>query len=458
MLNIIMVVSFVPIWPILFFFIRNYAKPHKLIILGVTLPQSVHDDPRVLEIINGFKKWLNITMLPLFVLMFLPFFSNSMGFAMTWYMIWLMLIIVFPIGTYAVFRSRLMTLKRENDWYSEASNKTLVDIKAAAIPAQKINGIWFLLPVIISLFPLVYIFTSNSDPSMLSIYITFAAMTILFWPLYYIIFKLRSEIVDENLTLTMALTRVRRYNWGKFWLVMIWATGILNPLIWLFESSPMAFLYLTLGYTMLVLIVAIQTEFATRKAQQNLTADGTGELYVDEDELWIWGFIYNNPNDKHFIVNYRVGIGMSVNFAKPAGKILMGFAALTIVLMPFFGIWMWVEEATPAHLVLSTDAITARHTSDMYVIPLNDIESIELIEQRADLPYIITRTNGTSFENLNKGRFSVRGYGSTFLLMQPKDPPFIIIVANGQAYILNDADSNVTREVYNQLKYYAGEK
>ena len=61
-------------------------------------------------------------------------------------------------------------------------------------------------------------------------------------------------------------------------------------------------------------------------------------LNVHEDDYWMWGFIYNNPNDNHLMVNYRVGIGMSVNIAKPAGKILMGFAALSIALMPFIGV------------------------------------------------------------------------------------------------------------------------
>jgi len=32
-----------------------------------------------------------------------------------------------------------------------------------------------------------------------------------------------------------------------------------------------------------------------------------------------------------------------------------------------------------------------------------------------------------------------------------KDPPFLIIEANGQAYIINDVDSNVTRAVYANL-------
>jgi len=450
-LNIIMVACFLPIWPILYFFIRNYAKPHKLIILGVTLPQNVHNDDRVREIVNSFKKCLNITTLPLLPLMFLPFFMSSEGIAMTWYMVWLLLLIVFPMATFAVFRGKLMTLKLENNWLSEASSRTLVDIKAAAIPVQKISSIWFLLPVIISIFPVAYVLTTNAEPVMLTVYITFALMTLLFCPFYYLIFGQRTEKVDDNITLTMALTRVRRYNWGKFWLIMTWSTGILNLLIWLFESRPIAFLYLTIGYTLLVLVVAIRTEFATRKAQQSLTASGTGELYQDEDDYWIWGFIYNNPNDNHFMVNYRIGMGMSVNFAKPGGKILMGFAALSLILMPFIGVWLMVEETTPARLEINSTAIKVIHTRMLYDIPLRDIESIELVEQRADLPTIFTRTNGISFENLYKGWFNVLGHGSAYLLIQPENPPFLIIIADGQTYILNDANSETTREVYNAL-------
>ena len=451
-LNIIMIACFLPIWPIMYFLVRNYAKPHKLIILGVTLPQSVHDDNRVQDIVGRFKKWMNITMLPLLPLMFLPLVLSSMGFAMTWYMLWLLLIIVFPYATFAIFRGKLLTLKLDNGWFNEASNRILADIKEAAIPAQKINGIWFLLPVIISIFPVAYILTTSAELAMLPIYITFAVMTLLFWPFYYLIFGQRAEKVDENLSLTIALTRVRRYNWGKFWLVITWATGILNLLIWLFDSSPMAFLYLTLGYTLLILIVSIRTEFATRRAQQNLTASGTGEIYMDEDDYWMWGFIYNNPNDNHFMINYRVGMGMSVNIAKPGGKIIMAFAALSILLMPFIGVWIMVEESTPARLEFNATAVTASHTRELYVIPLLDIESVELVEQGADLPTIFSRTNGTSLDNLNKGTFNVLGHGSTYLLMQPDNPPFLIIIANGQTYILNDADSNTTRLVYSAIK------
>jgi len=451
MFNIIMVVCLIPIWPILFFMIRNYAKPKKLIILGATLPQSAHEDAAVLAQVESFKKWLNITMLPLLPLSIAPFFMTSIGAAMTWYMVWLVLILVFPFLVFAIHRGRLINLKRENNWYSESLNQTLAEVKAAGVPVLRISNFWFLIPVILSMLPVIYMLLNPGEIIMASIYISFAVTTLLFWPFYHLIFRQRPEIVNENLTLTMALTRVRRYNWGKFWVIATWSTGILNLLLWVFESKPIAFLWLTLGYTVLVLIISIYTEFATRRAQQRLTSGDIGDIYLDEDDYWIGGFLYSNPNDSHFMINNRVGMGMTVNLAKTAGKIIMGFAALSIIAMPFIGVWIWIEEATPVRLVLSDRYLTVRHTTDVYVISLSAIESIELIENSEDLPKINARTNGMSSTNINKGTFSIFRVGSTFLCMHPENPPFLIIFADGQPYILNDFDSTVTRAVYSAV-------
>ena len=449
--NIIMAVCFIPILPIMYFVIRNYAKPKKLIILGVTLPQSVHEDDSVQAIVKKFKKQLNISLLILLASSFAPFFMTSMGAAMTWYMVWFMFMLVLPFAVFVIQRGKLMNLKRENNWHSEAGTHTFAEVKAAGVPILRISNFWFLIPVVLSFLPVIYMYLNPGEWVYLTVYISFAVTTLLFWPLYHLIFGQRSEVVNENLTLTMALTRVRRYNWGKFWIIATWSTAILNLLMWLFESYPMAILYLTMGYTLIILIISLRTEFATRRAQQKLTATDVGDYYLDEDDLWIGGFLYCNPNDDHFFVNYRVGMGMTVNMAKTAGKVLMGFAALCIIGMPFIGVWIWIEEAAPIRLVLSDTQLTVRHTSDVYVINLRDIESIELVEKREDLPKINARINGISSTNLDKGKYSVFGYGSTNLCMHPRNPPFLIITADKQTYIINDIDSAVTRAVYAQI-------
>ena len=46
--------------------------------------------------------------------------------------------------------------------------------------------------------------------------------------------------------------------------------------------------------------------------------------YQDDDEYWKFlGNLYYNPDDPAFIVPKRVGLGTTVNFAHPAGKVMM---------------------------------------------------------------------------------------------------------------------------------------
>jgi len=432
----------------MYFIIRNNAEPKKNILLGATLPQSAHGDHDVQSIVKSFRKWLNLVMLPMLALLVPPFFLSTAGAATTWFMTWMLLIIVLPFVIFGIHREKLMRLKRENNWRGEAAGRALADIKAAAIPARKIKGVWFLLAVVMSLIPVVYALLTSSDWENLLVYATFAVMTAIFWPSYHLIFRLRSELINEDLTLTLALTRIRRNNWGKFWLVATWATGALNLLIWPFDDSSIAFLIVILLYTLLLICVSMYAEFSTRIAQQKLTAGDTGELYLDEDDYWFLGMFYYNPNDNHFFVNDRVGMNLSCNLAKFSAKLIMGFAVLCIIAMPFLGIWLWKEEVTPTRLVLSDTVLTARHTGDAYVILLGDIESVELVDE---MPYILSKNNGFGFPNLNKGRFTALSYGSVFLCVQVKDPPFLIVAAGGNTYIFNDADPGVTRDVFWRL-------
>ncbi|MCL2662283.1 MAG: PH domain-containing protein [Oscillospiraceae bacterium] len=450
MFNIIFAACVVPIWPILYFVFRNLVKPKKNVIIGVTLPENERDNTDVQTICRSYLKWLNITLLPQLPLFIAPFFMSSMGLAMTWYMTLLLLLIVAPFVVFAVHHGKLLALKRENGWYSEAVGKIAADIKATMVPAKRISGIWFLIPAIISLLPIAdSIINPNATvPDYLWVYVTFSVMIVSFWMLYYMIFRVRAEAVNENLSLTTALTRVRRQNWGKFWLVSVWSTGALNLVIWIFSDNVMAFLIATIVYTLVLITVAIATEFSTRNAQQQLTATGMGEAYIDDDDYWLWGMFYNNPNDNHLLVNARIGMNMSVNLAKTGGKILMLFAVIMLAAMPFIGVWIWVEEATPTALVLTDTDLVARHVGTRYVIPLDSIESIELL---TEMPTVLSRVAGSSFENLAKGRFLVSNHGTSTLCIQTNDPPFIMIITNDRTYFINDANSSVTTGVYNEI-------
>jgi uncharacterized membrane protein len=447
-MNVILAVCFIPIWPIVYFMTRNLIKPKKNIVLGVTLPSEVLADESVQALCRSFIKRHNMLMLPLLPLIFPLFLMPSMGAAMTWAMTWLLILVIAPNAVFAVHRGKLMTLKRENGWQSKAAGLASVGANAAVQRPQKIKWFWFLLPTALSTVPIADGLRAPSESEMTAVYITFAAMSLFFWWFYTLIFRLRAEVVDDNLSLTAALTRARRGQWGRFWIFAVWLNAGLNLTVWAVPDSFTAFMAAILSYTVLIILLGIYTEFSVRFAQQRLTAQNVSEEYLDEDEYWILGLFYHNPNDRHLLVNDRVGMNMSLNMAKTSGKVLMGLALLSLLSLPFVGIWMWTEESVPTKLVLTETELIARHTRDLYVIAFDTIESVELIDKLK----ISSKINGTNFDNLLKGQFRTAGYGNARLCVRPKDPPFLLIKAGGQTFIFNDGDSDVTLEIYGRLR------
>jgi hypothetical protein len=340
-------------------------------------------------------------------------------------------------------------LKRENGWGSQTAGLAMTEIKIAGIPVYKINDLWFLPPVLVSLVPIAYALASGDEWSrgLVWMYVTFAATTALFWLFYHIIYRLRAEVVNENLSLTMALTRVRRYNWGKFWIISAWLTGALNLGMWLLANNALGFLAIIIIYTLALIVLSLQTEFAARTAQQKLTASNTGGAYLDEDDKWLWGLFYYNPNDRHFFVNDRVGMNMSINLGTALGKLAMAFSVACLVALPFLGVWLRIEERTPPRLAISGTELAATHTRTLYVIELDEIEAVTILDK---LPSM-SRTNGTGLPTLLKGHFSVKDYGASLVCLDPQAPPFLVIQADGKTYVLNDVDSAVTREVFRQV-------
>lgn len=53
---------------------------------------------------------------------------------------------------------------------------------------------------------------------------------------------------------------------------------------------------------------------------------------INEKKSWKLGFIYYNPFDKRIILPKRTGLGITFNFARPAGAISV-FAILTVIVV-----------------------------------------------------------------------------------------------------------------------------
>ena len=136
-INLVMALCLLPILPIIYFVLRNYAKPKKNIILEVTLPHSAHNDTGVQEIVGGFKRWLNVATLLLLLLLIPPFMISSMGAVMTWYMTWFVFLILLPFVVFGIHREKLMVLKRRRAGSAKTQGRHLPTSESQRFPSGR---------------------------------------------------------------------------------------------------------------------------------------------------------------------------------------------------------------------------------------------------------------------------------------------------------------------------------
>ena len=200
--------------------------------------------------------------------------------------------------------------------------------------------------------------------------------------------------------------------------------------------------------SVLFVVLAVGLEFHLRHQQEYLTAQSGQDSYVDEDEKWIWGMFYYDPNDTHLVVNARIGMNTTVNLAKKSGRVIVGATSVLMLLMPLFGVWAMAEERSPVTLTLTDTALVARHGWDDYEIPLEDIDQVQLLQEP---PTGLRRVAGTGMDTVRKGRYQSDEYPKLTLCMNPQVGPWLLITMDdGTVYLVGDSQGNVA-DIYQQM-------
>ena len=352
---------------------------------------------------------------------------------------WIDAAILFPYLPYICCNRRLKDIKRQQGWQRK-ERETAVNISAAAAPVRWISPWMFLLPLLISLLPFLY------ERQMKFLYLTDAAMIVFCFGAYRFLYRQRAETVDSSQEITEALSRIRRYNWGKCWLWCAWSMAALNLICSLTWKHTVLMLALTLLVSFILVLAVTGVEFRTRRMQEKLTAESGMEYYVDEDDCWIWGIFYYNPNDTHVIVNQRIGIGTTFNMARRSGQIVTGLAILLLLAMPLVGVWMKTEENTPVTLALTEDSIAAAHGNDCYRVPLDRIEAAELVTELFDMQKVW----GTGMNSVQKGSYCF-DRGMLTACLDPRTGPWILMESEDGYYLFGSSEEGAAETIYQEM-------
>jgi len=431
----------------LFFPLRNEVKPKKNIILGVTLPHEGRTDAWILALCATYQKQLEIATLFVAICTLPMRILRTMGTdgqVFFYFSLWLFLAMSLPYLPYFSAHRKLAAYKREQGWQGAAAGQMVVDLKAAGVAQKNLSPLHFILPTLLCFVPNLVLLARGQTAFYLHSMTLFTAPIIpLIYFFYRFINRQRSDLVDNNASLSAALTQVRRHNWNWMYLYTSWLTALLMVSISLLSGYMIALLAVTLVFLVVTVVLAMRTEMRVRSAQRKLTEEAGQSFYVDDDQFWPLGMFYHNPNDSHVMMNQRTGMNMTVNLGRPMGKLFMTLSVLAILAVPFLAAWMLQTEKAGV-----TIELTATQVVSHYEVYYYDIVSVTLMEE---LPEDTVRTMGTGMTHLLQGNFAMPGAEKCKFNLDPTVPPFLRIETEELVYIFGTRDSAETRQLYDRL-------
>lgn len=454
--NIIMLISMLPILPIIYYLMINEAEPKKNIVLGVTLPADQLDNSKVLQIIARYKKELRIWTVCLLPVLIIPFFIKSFAIGFSIQMLWILVVVMLSIYPFAKYNQKLSRLKKDSEWGVIYTNTVVVDMKAANEIKLKGLTIWYLLLSIISFAPIGYaIIKWKRDEFFnwnITLLATMASITLLFFLINFLLRRQKGEVISNDSIRNITMTRIRRKAWNDCFLSLAICNTAYVVITYFYLNnkmiSTMGFMLATMFYSVVIVFISVYSEFKVRKLQRKFSIDQPMDVVVDDDSNWIFGMLYYNPRDKHTIIAKRVGMGTTCNLATKAGKVLAGFVIIALLSIPLSCVWIFFEEFTPISLQVEDHELIATHLKEEYKIPLDEIIEIEYL---TSLPRT-SKNVGTGLDNLYKGDFSVKGYGNCEVFLNPETEAFLVLHTKEETYIFSDETTEKTLEVYKDLK------
>ena len=269
------------------------------------------------------------------ILLFLPVTGNTM---LAWVLlVFALFLIAVPYGK---GNTELKNLKKELG--ITKSGVTYTDLTSTnVVHALKLP--WIILPNALALiatiaavlidFGVFRIEVASEKFALTLMGVSFLSLAIMIVPIAIMMDNTRNMVISRDSSINANYSRAKKKTWADLFIAMSWANAlylIANNVLMFFTDSEAAVLISTLGYTAVIMVVVIIGVINQRQVESRYARDTELEL-TDDDDNWILGMFYYNPNDTRLNVEKRLGYGATVNFAHPAGKIIGIVSAIILI-------------------------------------------------------------------------------------------------------------------------------
>ena len=447
-MNIFFAVIMYPIVFVMYFLLRGAGDDNRAYCFGATLSNSQRQEGAVKQIAVEYKKSMKRDTIILAVIPVVCFFIPFMSIAMTIWFIWILAVCFTPMIHFAIANRKIQEVKLQMGWKQEYEI-SYTDLKSVAV-SKKVKLREFLPPILLSIIPIIIsvVLFGEKDLWILAIMVAvFAVCTPLFYLCAVWSDRQKISVISCDSDTNINYARAKKQVWKNLWLISCWINTLFTwgmlLVAWQRQGAMRGIVIGAILYCIAIISVCMVQLKKLRQVDVAYADKKTLMNAEEDDRNWIFGMIYYNKNDKHFMVENRMGTGTSVNLANKAGLVTNIFAVFALLSIPILCIWMILVELTPISVTVENDTIICQQLSTEYEIPLSEITNYKVIEE---LPEMI-KMNGIGMDNIYIGTFEVYREGTFETFLNPQNEMFLWIETEDEVYYVSGATDEMTEEV-----------
>lgn len=163
--------------------------------------------------------------------------------------------------------------------------------------------------------------------------LSFCSIAAIIVPLAILMDNTRNMVISRDSNINANYNRAKKKTWADLMIAISWTNAlylVASSILFMFVNTQVAVLVGILVYTVILMIIVI-IGAVNQKAVENRYERDTELELQDDDDNWILGMFYYNPNDTRLNVEKRFGYGATINVAHPAGKVIMIVSALLLI-------------------------------------------------------------------------------------------------------------------------------
>lgn len=448
----IMIVVYIPL-----LFMQSFSQ--RAVFYGVRIPLGFEKKEELIKEDKNYKRNLNICFLLTTLLSILIMIKISEEYSPIVFLCGMFLFIIEGSWCFYLANKRVKAIKKRENWGELLTKEkvVVVDIKAKTRGYEKLSNWYFAPPILLFLTVLFMALRNAKEIDVVGLIIFPFTIIVMFFS-FLSINKSKQNLNGGNVEdIRFQNMKFRRVN-GIFIIIITYAISILFTVMNLSSMNLISSRkesIITGSMIIFTIILSFALMIYSYKAGQGgknipLEKDGQDKetliINREDDDNYLWGMIYYNPEDPALFVEKRAGVGWTINVARPMGKIAMSLTALLIV--GSLGMVIYTSTSMNVNLQVKEQVVSIK---GMYSEDINREDIVELTFEKS-LPPITMKQNGGAIGDKKVGYFKTKAGEKVKLFIEDDKNPVVKIVTKEKIIYINYEEISKTEELFNELK------